>query len=75
MALLTFNNLTGLDVSFNGEPFCNISTGTSSLDGLDTAYVGEPFYGTEAGGGGGDIEIQAPAGIIATGGVFSGISV
>ena len=75
MALLTFNNLTGLDVSFNGEPFCNISTGTSSSDGLDTAYDGEPFYGTEAGGGGGDIEIQAPAGIITTGGVFSGISV
>ena len=76
MALVTFNNLTGLDFSFNGEPFCNVSTGVGSLDGLDAAYEGEPFAGTEVGGGGGeDIAVQAPAGVVTGGGGFFGISI
>jgi|AMWB02.1.fsa_nt_gi hypothetical protein len=74
MALPTFNDLTGLDVSFNGEPFCNISTGTGSLDGLDTAYNGEPFSGTEAPSGGSNVEIQPGPGIITSSGVFAGIN-
>ncbi len=75
MALPTFDNLTGLDVSFNGEPFCNVSTGTASLDGLDTAYEGEPFSGTEAPSSGGDVEIQPDPGLITSIGVFTGIKI
>ena len=73
MALPTFNDLKGLDVSFNGEPFCNISTGTGSLNGLDTAYNGEPFSGTEAPGGGSNVKIQPDPGIVTSSGVFAGI--
>jgi hypothetical protein len=75
MALPTFNDLTGLDVSFNGEPFCNISTGTGSLDGLDTAYNGEPFSVTEAPSGGSNVEIQPDPGIVTSSGVFAGIKI
>ena len=76
MALPTFNNLTGLDVSFNGEPFCNVSTGTDSLDGLDTAYEGEPFSGTKAAsGGGGGVDIQPDPGLITASGVLAGFKI
>ena len=75
MALPTFNNLKGLDVSFNGEPFCNVSTGTGSLDGLDTAYEGEPFSGTKAASGGGDVEIQPDPGLITASGVLAGFKI
>ena len=75
MALPTFNDLTGLDVSFNGEPFCNISTGTASLDGLDTAYEGEPFSGTEAPSGGSNVEIQPDPGLVTSSGVFAGLKI
>jgi len=73
MGLPTFNDLTGLDVSFNGEPFCNISTRSDSLDGLDTAYNGEPFSGTEAPSGGSNVEIQPDPGIVTSSGVSAGI--
>jgi hypothetical protein len=75
MALPTFNDLTGLDVSFNGEPFCNVSTGTTSINGLDSAYEGEPFSGTEATGGGGDVEIQPEPGLITLNAVFAGFKI
>ncbi len=73
MTLLDFNNLKGLDVSFNGEPFCNISTRSNSLDGLDTAYIGEPFSGTKAPSGGSNVEIHPDPGIVTSSGVFAGI--
>jgi hypothetical protein len=73
MALSTFNDLKGLDVSFNGEPFCNISSSSNGLDGLDTAYNGEPFSGTEAPSGGSNVEIQPDPGIVTASGVFAGI--
>jgi len=74
MALPTFNNLKGLDVSFNGEPFCNVSIGNGSLDGLDTAYEGEPFSGTKAASGGG-VDIQPDPGLITASGFFAGLKI
>jgi hypothetical protein len=75
MALPNFNNLKGLDASFNGEPFCNIATGTGSLDGLDTTYEGEPFSGTKAPSGGGNVVIQPDPAFATASGVLSRISV
>ncbi|MDO9110270.1 MAG: hypothetical protein Q7U40_06410 [Desulfatirhabdiaceae bacterium] len=75
MALPNFNDLTGLDVSFNGEPFCNIATGTGSLDGLDTTYEGEPFSGTKAPSSGGNVVIQPDPGLVTSSGVIAGLSV
>ena len=75
MALPTFTNLKGLDVSFNGEPFCNVSTGTGSLGGLDTAYEGEPFSGTKAASGGGGVDIQPDPGLITASGVLAGFKI
>jgi len=73
MALPTFTNLKGLDFSFNGESFCNISTGTGSLDGLDTPYEGEPFSGTKAASGGGVVTLQPAPGLVTASGVLAGL--
>jgi len=75
MALPTFTNLKGMDFSFNGEPFCNVSTGTGSLGGLDTAYEGEPFSGTKAASGGGGVTLQPDPGIVTASGVLAGFKI
>jgi len=54
MALPTPSDLTGLDYSFKGQPFCNIPAKSGlDLGSMDYSFQGQPFVSNPDASGGG----------------------
>lgn len=45
--LLDKTQVSTLDVTYNGEIFCNVDTSSSDTQNLDTTYNGQIFYGVK----------------------------